>query len=164
MSNESNPEDKGAALLRRPTTWVGLVAIAVGVLIFVVSATHDYDASLPVYALELPLLLHMIHTALAVAIIIVGGGFLVRLFEGDAPEEAGAGPFSLRFGRTTRKAIRELRDALASDVEGLDRRLYRVEQDMAELKRLRQEADGEGSSTERDDPGAAPGDRPAAGS
>jgi hypothetical protein len=150
---------------KRPTTYVALFALAVATAVVVVSANHDFGADLPPYALELPLLLHIIHGGVAFAIVAFIGNWVVQNLLGHSMEEGGLGPFRFAFGKTS-QALRELRDAVEklddkvektdSSQRILDERLTLVQRELAEGTRFRTSTDGE-----EDDRG---GGRPRSGS
>ncbi len=160
MSGEPDTEDTESAVKRvakRPTTYVALLALAVAGLVLYASVNHDYGSSLPVYALELPLLLHLIHTAVAFVLTAVVVGWAVQHFQGRELEEGGLGPFKFAFGRTS-KAIRELRGAvgkLDERVAGLDKRVQRVESSGGGLKDPQERGDGQHEGAT----GGPPGER-----
>lgn len=135
------------AAFRRPITYVALLAVAVGIVALVLSLTRDYGETLPTYALELPFLLHLMHSGAVILIVAAVGGLLVRLLRGDEPDQVGAGPLSLGVGRSSRKAIRELRDAVAvlrDRQERLENEVSAGGANAAELKGLPETAEGEG--------------------
>lgn len=145
------------AAFKRPITYVALLAVGAGIASLILSLNRDYGGSLPVYALELPFLLHLMHASVACLLVAAVGGVLVRLFRGDEPDQLGAGPLSVGVGRSSRKALGELRDAVAALRDRVDRlEARRDRQEASEVKGLPPGADGEGKAVAGEGPSGGP--------
>jgi hypothetical protein len=98
---------------------------------FVVSTAQGAPDKLPSYAMGWPLVLSIERAAFFALVVVIFGVLARRLGRGDEVDEVGAGPASLKFAEKTQAPLEALRDAFDEDVKDLDRRLLRVERDVA---------------------------------
>jgi hypothetical protein len=81
--------------------------------------------------MDWPLILHFERAAFFVLLVVIGCILSRRLLRGDEVDQVGAGPANLKFAEATADPLKALRDAVDEGVRDLDRRVLRVERDLA---------------------------------